>query len=171
MCHPDWYVDQGCGNFGTWKMMPVWALSFNSLGLLGLSAKHSGDCGQAGAAEHGPGRQVSKPCGLGTWLVEREQGEARAGQVRRAGRCPLPHGRWWNWSAQGKVAEVSAGWRAPPQKLLELGERGSSGSDPESDPEEPCSWRLGHQGQGLGAKRPQTLVGFLRPRPTRHPGF
>lgn len=46
------------------------------------------------------------------WSLGREQGEAEADCVRRAGRGPSPHGGEWNRRAQGKGAEISACWRS-----------------------------------------------------------
>ena len=37
MANSGWRVDWECGSFGTWDVMPVWVLLFNSFGLLGLA--------------------------------------------------------------------------------------------------------------------------------------
>lgn len=131
--------------------------------------------GAAGKPAHGPGRQVTSP---GAWAQgEWGEGRVRPGQVtvsrvRRAGRCPLPHGREWNWSPQDEMGEVSACWRAPPKRLLELGweDRAVQGATQSHPQRSPTTWGLRHQA-GASGSQTSDPVGFLGPRSTKHPGF
>lgn len=85
--------------FAPGKLCQFGHLYLTHMGCWEWSQKHFGDCRQARAAGHGPGRQVTSP---EAWAHgQRGEGRVRPGQVtvsrvRRAGWCPLPHGEEWN---------------------------------------------------------------------------
>lgn len=165
MCQSGWL--HGSGMWQLWNLgslCQVWARIWNSHGLLGLVREALWGPQASQGSWAWPGQAH------GQWGEGRVRpGQLTGSQVRRVGRCFLPHSGEKDWSAQGKVAEVSACCRALQKNAagIWVQGRGSSGSNPESDPEEPQLLGTQTPGQGPGAVRPQQVSLDPGPQSTR----